>query len=56
MKFINMNKLSWPTIVGGNPKAPFSIATTLRCKGEGALLLYLDSSTCPKSIPYNAEF
>ena len=28
-----MPKASWPTIVEGKPKAPFSIATTPRCRG-----------------------
>ena len=32
------------TIVEGNHKAPFSIATTLRCRGR-ALLFSLDCST-----------
>ena len=34
------------TLVKGDPKAPFSIATTLKCR-EGALLLCLDYSTLP---------
>ena len=43
------------TIVEGDQKAPFSIATTLRCRGR-RLPLSLDCSTYPWSIPYNAEY
>ena len=25
--------ISWPTIVKGDPKAPFSIATMMKCRG-----------------------
>ena len=38
------------TLVEGDPKAPFSIATTPRCRGfPGLLHFYLDP------LPYNAE-
>ena len=30
---INLHELCWQTIVEGDPKAPFLIATTLRCRG-----------------------
>ena len=38
-------KVKLATLVEGDPKAPFSTATTLRCKG--VLLLSLDCSTLP---------
>ena len=38
-------KVSWPTTVKGDPKAPFSITPTPRCRGE--LPLYLDCPTYP---------
>ena len=31
--WIYISKVKWATIVEGNPKAPFSIATTPRCRG-----------------------
>ena len=42
------SKVKWATIVEGNPKAPFSIATTPRCRGgrysfPGLLYFTLDS-------------
>ena len=39
-------KISWPTVVEGDPKVPFSIATTPRC-GEGRYSFSLDCSTYP---------
>ena len=39
------SKVKLATIVEGNPKVPFSIATTPRCRG--ALLLSLECSTLP---------
>ena len=38
--------LKLATLVEGDQKTPFSIATTLRCRG-GALLLSMDYSTLP---------
>ena len=40
--------ISWPTVVEGDPKAPFSNATTLRCWG-GALFHFW-------SVHYNAVY
>ena len=40
------NQIKLATIVEGDPKAPFSIATTPRCRG-GALLHSQDCSTLP---------
>ena len=34
-------KLNWPTIVEGDPKAPFSIATTQRCRGRCYSFLWI---------------
>ena len=42
------------TIVEGNPKAPFSIATTPRCRGRALLLPWI-ALLYPWSVPYNAE-
>ena len=42
------------TIVEGDPKAPFLIATTPRCRGR-ALLYSRDCSTLPMILPYNTE-
>ena len=44
-----MPKLSWPTVVKGDTKAPFSITTTL----GRVLLLFLDCSTYLWFIPYS---
>ena len=33
-KYLKHKKEGWPTIVEDDPKAPFSIATTPRCRGE----------------------
>ena len=44
------NKVKLVTLVEGDPKAPFSIATTPRCRGECySIPLY------PWSLPYNAK-
>ena len=43
------------TIVRGDLKAPFLIATTPRCRG-GYYSLFPDWSTYPQSIPYNADY
>ena len=48
---IGISKLA--TIVEGNPKAPFSIATTQGV--GGALLLTWIAPLYPWSVPYNAE-
>ena len=42
------------TVVEGNPKAPFLIATTLRCR-EGCYSFSWIALLYPWSIPYNAE-
>ena len=36
MNIAHINKLKLATLVKGDPKAPFSIATTLRYRGERA--------------------
>ena len=41
------------TLVEGDQKAPFSIATTPRCRG--ALILSFDCSTLTLIVPYNTE-
>ena len=41
------------TLIEGDPKAPFSIATTERCKGERYTILWI-APFCPWSLPYNA--
>ena len=33
--------VSWPTVVEGDPKVPFSIATTPRCRGERNSFLWI---------------
>ena len=42
------------TLVEGNLKAPFSIATTLRCRG-GCYSIPWIAPLYPRSLPYNAE-
>ena len=42
------------TIVEGDPKAPFSIATTPRCRG-GRYSIPLIAPLYPWTVPYNAE-
>ena len=42
------------TLVKGDPKAPFSIATTLRCRGGRYSISWI-APLYPWSLPYNAE-
>ena len=42
------------TIVEGDPKAPFSIATTPRCRG-GRYSIPRIAPLYPWTVPYNAE-
>ena len=48
----NISKLA--TIVEGDPKAPFSIATTPRCRG-GRYSIPRIAPLYPWTVPYNAE-
>ena len=48
-------KVKLATVVKGNQKAPFSIATTLRCRG-GCYSFPWISPLYPWYIPYIAEF
>ena len=48
-----VNKLA--TLVEGDPKAPFSIATTPRCRG-GCYSFPWIAPLYPWSLPYNAEW
>ena len=43
------------TVVGGNPKAPLSVATTLWLK-EGRYSIPWIAPLYPWYVPYNAEF
>ena len=52
--FIYIRKLSWPTVVEGDPKVSFSLASMPRCWG-GELCFSLDCFTYPWSVPCNAE-
>ena len=47
-----INKLA--TIVEGDPKAPFSIATTPRCRGGRYSIPWI-APLYPWTVPYNAE-
>ena len=47
-------KLKLVTIVEGDPKAPFSIATTLRCRGGRYSFPRIDP-LYPRSLLFNAE-
>ena len=47
-----MNKLV--TLVEGDPKAPFSIATTPKCKGERYSFPWI-VPLYPRYVPYIAE-
>ena len=49
-----MLKLKLATIVEGDPKAPFSIATTPRCRG-GRYSIPRIAPLYPWTVPYNAE-
>ena len=42
------------TVVESDPNAPFSIATTLRCKGGYYAITWI-APLYPKPVPYNAE-
>ena len=42
------------TVVEGEPKAPFSIATTPRCRGGRDFFSWI-APLYPWSLPYNAE-
>ena len=42
------------TVVEGNPKAPFSVATTLMCWGERCSFLSI-ATLYPLYVPYNTE-
>ena len=50
-KYINNNKVG--DLVEGDPKAPFSIATTTRCKRRFTIPWI--APLYPLSLPYNAE-
>ena len=50
----SFKKVKLTTLVEGDPKAPFSIATTLRCRGERNSIPWV-AALYPWSIPYNAE-
>ena len=47
--------LKLATIVEGDPKAPFSIATTPRCRG-GRYSIPRIAPLYPWTVPYNAEY
>ena len=49
-----VSKVKLATIVEGDPKAPFSIATTPRCRG-GRYSIPRIAPLYPWTIPYNAE-
>ena len=44
----------YATVVKGDPKAPFSIATTPKCRG-GRYSIPRIASLYPWTVPYNAE-
>ena len=50
-----ISKVKLATIVEGDPKAPFSIATTPRCRG-GRYSIPRIAPLYPWTVPYNAEF
>ena len=47
-------KVKLATLVEGDPKAPFSSATTPRCRGERYSIPWI-APPYPWSLPYNAE-
>ena len=49
-----VSKYSCLPLVKGDPKAPFSIATTPRCRGEHYSIPWI-APLYPWSLPYNAE-
>ena len=51
--FVKYAKLA--TVVEGDPKAPFSIVTTPRCRG-GCYSFSMIDPLYPWSVPYNAEW
>ena len=51
---LHKNKVKLATIVEGDPKAPFSIATTQRCRG-GRYSIPRIAPLYPWTVPYNAE-
>ena len=54
MIFIVNIKFSTIVVAEGTPKAPFSIATTLRCKGGHYSFPWI-AQLYPWYIPYDAE-
>ena len=51
---VSLSKVKIVTVVKGDPKAPFSIATTPMCMGERNSFPWI-ASVYPWSVPYNAE-
>ena len=49
-----ISKVKLATIVEGDPKAPFSIATTPRCRGGRYSIPWI-APLYPWTVPYNAE-
>ena len=49
-----INKVKSATVVEGDQKAPFSIATTPRCRGGLYSFLWIDP-LYPRYVPYIAE-
>ena len=49
-----VSKVKLATIVEGDPKAPFSIATTPRCRGGRYSIPWI-APLYPWTVPYNAE-
>ena len=54
VKSITMSKLNLATLVEGDPKAPFSIATTPKCAGGRYTIPWI-TPLYPWSLPYSAE-
>ena len=52
--YIYISKVKLATIVEGDPKAPFSITTTPRCRG-GRYSIPRIAPLYPWTVPYNAE-
>ena len=52
--YIYISKVKLATIVEGDPKAPFSIATTPRCRGGRYSIPWI-APLYPWTVPYNAE-
>ena len=51
---VSVSKVKLATIVEGDPKAPFSIATTPRCRGGRYSIPWI-APLYPWTVPYNAE-